>query len=93
MAKYKHLEETKIVLEDIKNRLIQLQEANEAYREKEPELVRHQNTALQSAQTVVQQAIDNGHVFRGSDAVPDGLLEYVKTPSPEMVLKKEKKDE
>lgn len=79
--KYKHHPDTKIVLEDIKNRLQQLIEANEQYEHRWPELVKHQNTAFQSAKTIVQQAIDTGHVFRGSSAVPDGLLEYVTTPS------------
>lgn len=81
MAKYKHLPDTFIVLRDIENRLVQLMEANTAFAKVEPELVEHQNQGLRSALIVVQQAIKTGHVFRGSSAVPDGLLEVVKTPS------------
>jgi hypothetical protein len=91
MAKYQHHPDTKIVLEDIKNRLIQLQEANEKYREVSPELVEHQNTALQSAQLIVQQAIDNGHVGRGNEFFPDPVEPMAETPSPNETLSKEDK--
>lgn len=69
MAKYKHNDDTKIVLEDIKNRLMQLQEANNQYIHLDSKLVEHQNLGLRSAQMLVQQAIDTGGVFRGSSAV------------------------
>lgn len=81
MSKYKHAPETLVALNDIKNRLQQLIEANERYEANAPFLVKQQNIALQSALTVVQQVIDTGHTFRGSSAVPDGLLPYIKTPS------------
>lgn len=80
MAKFKHLPETKAILEDIKNRLIQLQEANEHYKDIKPELVEWQNTGLQSAQMIVQQAIDNGSVNRGNEFFPDPLSQYNVTP-------------
>ncbi len=86
MAKYAHHPDTLVVLRDIENRLQQLIEANEAYAHLEPELVKHQNTALNSAKLVVQQAIDTGHTFRGSWAVPDAILDYAKTPSPTETL-------
>jgi hypothetical protein len=81
MAKYKHTKETLIVLRDLENRIQQLIEANEQYRTKSPELVTHQEFALNSCLLLVRQCIKTGHVFRGSSAVPDGLLQYVKTPS------------
>lgn len=87
MAKYKHSRDTQIVLNDIKNRLVQLKEAGEAYKKLQSEEVfETEQRALSSALMVVQQAIDHGHVFRGSDFVPDGLLPYVKTPSPTETL-------
>ena len=90
MAKYKHNEDTKIVLNDIKNRLVQLKEASQAYKSLQSDEVHTtEQRAFDSAIMVVQQAIDNGHVFRGSDFVPDGLLPYVKTPSPTETLTKE----
>ena len=90
--KYPHNKDTLIVLKDIENRIQQLIEASEAYKEmlSEEEFDIEQRS-LQSALMVVKQAIKHGHVFRGSSAVPDGLLPYVKTPSPSETLLMEDK--
>lgn len=94
MAKYKHHPDTLTVLEDILNRLQQLREAGQQYKHVERELVQHQDMAFASAQELVRQAIDSGHVFRGSWAVPDALLEYnLKTKSPETTLNGSKRPE
>lgn len=90
MSKYKHNHETLVVLEDLENRITQLIEANDRFKDSNPDMVAHQRTALESCRTLVKQCIDNGHVFRGSDFVPDGLLQYVKTPSPQETLIKAK---
>jgi hypothetical protein len=92
MAKYPHHPDTLIVLRDIENRLTQLMEANEMARPTHPDLVEWQNRALASAKQLVQQAIDTGHVFRGSWAVPDGMLPYFQTPPPEQTLNKSSND-
>ena len=81
MSKYKHTKEDRIVLEDLKNRLTQLIESLDNCRDKA--VKDNQTLALQSARMLVQQCIDTGHTFRGSDFVPDGLEPYVKTPSVE----------
>lgn len=78
MAKFKHNEQTMVVLQDLDNRLTQLIEAAQTSNK---EFVDTEVRALQSARTLVDQCIKTGHVFRGSDFVPDGLLPYVKTPS------------
>lgn len=83
--KFKHNPETLIVLKDLENRVIQLMEANEHY-ETDNQVVRHQRRAFESVLTIIDQCIKTGHVFRGSSAVPDGLLPYVKTPSPDIQL-------
>lgn len=80
--KYKHNPDTLIVLKDLENRVTQLIEANEHY-ETDNQVVRHQKRAFEAVLTLLDQCIKTGHVFRGSSAVPDGLLPYVKTPSPE----------
>lgn len=85
--KYQHHPDTLIALNDIKNRLQQLIEANELYAHKEPDLVRHQNQGHMNAILLVDQVIKTGHCFRGSWAVPDGLMTYpLRTKSPEKVL-------
>lgn len=87
MSKYQHHPDTLIALNDIRNRLQQLMEANELYREVEPDLVKHQNQGHQNAITLIDQVIKTGHTFRGSWAVPDGLMSYdLKTKSPEVTL-------
>lgn len=78
MAQYKHHPDTLIVLRDIENRLEQLIEASQT---SSAPFVETETQALQSAKMLVVQARKTGHVFRGSSAVPDGLLPYVKTPS------------
>lgn len=85
--KYPHNEDTLIVLKDIENRFIQLKEASEAYKSiSDPKKYEAEQQAFESALVVVRQAIKHGHVFRGSSFVPDGLLPYVKTPSPTKTL-------
>lgn len=78
MAKYPHHPDTLIVLKDIENRLEQLIEASQT---SSAPFVETEVQALQSAKMLIVQARNTGHVFRGSSAVPDGLLPYVKTPS------------
>lgn len=82
MAKYKHTDETKIVLDDLENRVQQLIEASELTRLPAPEIAEPQIMAFQAVLTLISQCRTYGHVFRGSSAVPDGLEPYVKTPSP-----------
>lgn len=83
MAKYPHTKDTLIVLNDIANRVQQLIEASELTLGGEhDQLAQNQIMAFQAVQTIIQQCKNNGHVFRGSSAVPDGLEPYVKTPSP-----------
>ncbi len=77
MAKYKHTKETKVVLDDLKNRLTQLIESLDGWTDKAAK--DNQVMALQSARMLVQQCIDTGHTFRGSDFVPDGLEGYYQT--------------
>lgn len=89
MAKYPHHPDTLIVLKDLENRLQQLIEAGDLAEEQHPELVKYQRTAFQSCLVLVRQCISTGHVFRGSSYVPDGLLPYVKTPSPQETLIKD----
>lgn len=81
MAKYAHHKDTLIVLKDLENRMTQLIEANEKFRESHPELVNFQRMAIESCRTLVHQCKDNGRTFRGSDYVPDGLEQYFSTPS------------
>ncbi len=87
MAKYKHTPETLVVLNDLENRVTQLIEANDNYGGDNEKLVKYQRRAFESVLTLIDQCKKYGHVFRGSSAVPDGLLDYVKTPSPEEQLK------
>lgn len=93
MAKYKHSEDTLVVLKDLENRITQLIEANDKFKDSNPELVANQRLAFESCRTLVQQCLDNGHVFRGSDYVPDGLLQYVDTSSPQERLVKQRRKE
>lgn len=87
MAKYPHNEDTLIVLKDIENRLVQLKEAGEAYKSQlDPKKYEGEQQGLDAGLMIVRQAIKHGHVFRGSSFVPDGLLPYVKTPSPTETL-------
>ena len=86
--KYKHAEDTYIVLDDLANRVQQLIEASEA---NEPfEGGKYERQAFNSVLALISQVRNTGHVFRGSSAVPDGLLPYVKTPSFINPLKVEK---
>jgi len=87
--KYKHIEETQIVLDDLANRVQQLIEASELTVGKY-EGAEAQIQAFQSVLTLIKQCKDYGHVFRGSDYIPDGLLPYIKTPSFHNPLKVEK---
>lgn len=79
--KYKHTDESKIILDDLENRVQQLIEASEltvgSYEHAEAQI-----QAFQAVLTLISQCRTYGHVFRGSSAVPDGLEPYVKTPSP-----------
>ena len=79
MAKYKHTEETKVVLDDLENRVQQLIEASELIVNKHPEIAKPQIQAFQAVLTLLSQVRTTGHVFRGSSAVPDGLEPYTKT--------------
>lgn len=88
--KYKHTEETAIVLEDLINRVQQLAEASQLSGEHGFEGAKYEKQAFQAVLTLLDQVKTVGHVFRGSDYVPDGLLPYVKTPSYHNPLKVEK---
>lgn len=89
MAKYQHTEDTKVVLDDLENRVQQLIEASELtigkFNGAEAQI-----QAFQAVLTLIEQCRRYGHVFRGSSAVPDGLEPYVKTPSPTKQLSLEK---
>lgn len=69
--KYRHTPETRIVLEDLINRVTQLMEVNKKYERTNPELVSNQNTAFSSVLTLLEQVKDNGHVMRGNEFFPD----------------------
>lgn len=87
--KYKHNPDTIIVLDDLSNRVQQLIEASELTKGKY-EGAEAQIQAFQAVLTLIEQVRRYGHVFRGSVAVPDGLLPYIKTPSYQSPLKVEK---
>lgn len=90
MAKFKHNEETLHVLNDLDNRLTQLIEASEANDNDQREI-----RAFQSARTLIEQCKTTGHVFRGNEYFPDGLIGYYKTPSyinPLKVIKEDVND-
>ena len=81
MAKYAHLEDTRIALDDLENRVQQLMEANEAYLGvgHNDTLIRYQNDALASVLVLIKQVINTGHVQRGTPVVPDDIEKTVKT--------------
>lgn len=90
--KYKHTEDTNIVVEDLINRVQQLVEASELSGENGFVGAQYEAQAFKAVLTILNQVKTTGHVFRGSDYVPDGLLPYVKTPSfhnPLKVVKEE----
>lgn len=77
MAKYKHTEETMTVLLDLKNRIEQLIEVNNLYKEKNFEVVYEQNVALNSVIGLIDQLIDNGKINRGNEYFPDPIEPYI----------------
>lgn len=81
--KYKHTEETKIVLEDLTNRVMQLIEVNElhlgAHDKRTDTKLRHQNRAFGSVLTLLDQVSKTGHVMRGNSAFPDPIEPLAKT--------------
>lgn len=79
MAKYKHTEDTKIVLDDLENRLMQLMEVNETHRHQALELVKQQNQAFSCVLVLIRQLRDNGHIMRGNDYFPDPIEERANT--------------
>jgi hypothetical protein len=84
--KYKHTDEVKIVLDDLSNRVQQLIEASERSQD-EFKGAKYEQQAFKSVLTILDQVRTTGHVYRGSSAVPDGLLPYVKTHSYQSPLK------
>lgn len=86
--KYKHTAETTLVLDDLENRLLQLIEASE--KNEGFEGAKYEQQAFRACLTLVDQIRRTGHVFRGSDYVPDGLLQYTTIPSFKSPLKVEK---
>lgn len=81
MVKYKHNEETRIVLDDLENRIQQFIEANELYRGNGSDvaMIEAQNTAFGSVLVLIAQVRNTGHVRRGTPVVPDDLEPIVKT--------------
>lgn len=81
MAKYKHTEDVKIVLDDLENRVSQLMEVNARYlgQGHNDDLINHQNDAFTSVITLIKQVRDNGHVMRGNDFFPDPIEPKAKT--------------
>lgn len=77
VMKYKHTDETKIILEDLINRVQQFVEVSQ--RTKHFEGAKYQIQAFQSVLTLLNQVKDNGHVFRGNDYFPDDLEPLVET--------------
>lgn len=71
--KYQHTEETKIVLNDLINRVQQLVEVNEKYRHHDNQLVDHQKMAFESVLSLLEQVRDTGHVMRGNNYFPDSV--------------------
>lgn len=88
MSKFKHNEQTLHILKDLDNRLTQLIEAVETTNNDSREI-----RAFQSARTLVDQCRNTGHVFRGNEFFPDGLIGYFKTPSYKNPLKVQDKEE
>jgi hypothetical protein len=83
MAKYKHTEEVKVVLDDLENRIQQLIEANELHIDKHgvdsDVRIAAQNLAFQSTLTLIKQVRDNGKVMRGNEFFPDPIEPIVTT--------------
>lgn len=80
MAKYPHSEDTKIVLDDLANRVQQLIEINDLYSHGENEdKVKYQRRAFEATLTLIKQVKDNGHVMRGNDYFPDSIEPLVTT--------------
>lgn len=77
MAKYKHTEDTKIVLDDLQNRLQQLIEVNNlhlgVHGETEDKMIKDQNQGLTVAITLVKQIRNTGHIQRGTPVIPDDI--------------------
>lgn len=77
--KYKHTSETKQVLDDLINRVTQLVEVNELYKQHNPDLVFAQRMAFESCLVLLRQVRDTGKVMRGNEFVPDSIEPLAKT--------------
>ena len=75
MGKYKHSEDTKIVLDDLENRLMQLIEVNKLHLgESDVDgLINHQNHGMGVALTLIRQVRNTGHIQRGTPVIPDDV--------------------
>lgn len=75
MAKYKHLTDTRIALDDLQNRLQQLIEVNQSYvgAGHDDKMIADQNQGISVALILVKQVINTGHVKRGTPVIPDDV--------------------
>lgn len=75
--KYKHTEDTKIVLDDLENRLQQLIEVNNthigAHGDTSDQMIKDQNQGLTVALVLVKQVRKTGHIQRGTPIIPDEI--------------------
>ena len=80
MAKYQHTEDTKIVLDDLENRLTQLIEVNELHLGgDEDDMIIQQNHGMGVALTLIGQVRKTGHIQRGTPIIPDQVEPRAKT--------------
>ena len=93
MAKFKHNEQTLLVLNDLINRVQQLVEASEVNRHRlGDERTDQEIQSFNAVLTLIEQVKKTGHVFRGNEFFPDALLPYTTIPSFNNPLKVEKSE-
>lgn len=73
MAKAPLSDETKQILDDLKNRIKQLKEVGDLAKDKKPELVEHQDRAFSAVLALIDQIEQSGQVYRGNEYVPDAV--------------------
>jgi hypothetical protein len=77
MTKAKLSAETKQVLADLRNRIIQLNEAN--HLGKHQDITVNQERAFLSVLALIDQLEASGHIYRGNEYIPDPVEPLVTT--------------
>lgn len=75
MAKYQHSNDTKIVLDDLENRVMQLMEVNDTHLAigHDDKMIRDQNQGMSVILVLIRQLRNTGHIQRGTPIIPDEI--------------------